>query len=209
MLLYSVGILAALYVAAVLVWVYVVQNVETPAYEVVRQDGAVEVRDYPELVAAEVQTAGARQPAVSAGFRPLARYIFASERPGEKIAMTAPVTQEPAGGGTGSAPIPDGVPKERRWTVRFIMPSKYGLDDLPATGDDTVKLSRIPAARRAAIRFSGVASDDLLDRKTGELLAWAEANGVRLTGAPTFAYYNDPWTPGFLRRNEVLFDVRQ
>jgi hypothetical protein len=28
-----------------------------------------------------------------------------------------------------------------------------------------------------------------------------------VVGAPTYAYYNDPFTPGPLRRNEVIFDV--
>jgi hypothetical protein len=27
-------------------------------------------------------------------------------------------------------------------------------------------------------------------------------------GEPTFAYYNDPFTPGFLRRNEILYEVK-
>ena len=55
--------------------------------------GDFELRDYPPLVVAEITTAGGRQQGLSSGFGPLARYIFAKERGGERIAMTAPVQQ--------------------------------------------------------------------------------------------------------------------
>jgi hypothetical protein len=33
------------------------------------------------------------------------------------------------------------------------------------------------------------------------------ARAIDATGEPTYAYYNDPFTPGFLRRNEVMIEV--
>ena len=36
---------------------------------------------------------------------------------------------------------------------------------------------------------------------------WLAGKGLTPVGAPTFAYYNDPFTPGFLRRNEILYDL--
>jgi hypothetical protein len=151
------------------------------------------LRAYPPLVVAEVTRTGTRDQAVRAGFGPLARYIFAQERGGEKIAMTAPVTQTAEGGS---------------WTVRFIMPSDYSLDRLPKPSGADVKLTELPAARRAAIRFSGWWSDPLFTEKNAELLAWMAKHGLSPVGEPTFAYYNDPFTPGFLRRNEILYEVK-
>ncbi len=84
------GGLVLLGLVAMAVFVFYVQNVETPVYRVVAQEGDFEVRDYPPLVVAEVRRQGPRQ----AGFGPLARYIFAEERGGERISMTAPVTQQ-------------------------------------------------------------------------------------------------------------------
>lgn len=176
-------------------WIYVSSTVEEPPFREAARDGDFAVRDYPALVVAEIERAGARREAVRAGFGPLAAYIFARERPGEKIAMTAPVTQEPAGEGT--------------WTVRFVMPEGRGLDDLPApNATGQVALRRLEPSRRAVVRFSGVADDESLARQTRRLEAWIAAQGLTPAGAPpVFAYYNDPMTPGFLRRNEVMIEV--
>ncbi len=169
-------------------------SVEKPPYESVMLDGDFELRDYAEQVVAEVTTTGARQQAVSAGFRPLAGYIFAKERAGDKIAMTAPVTQTPGDGG--------------EWVVRFIMPSQYTLETLPKPAGSQVRLETLPPRRMAAVRFSGVATDALIAEQELRLVTWMEARGLSPTDTPTYAYYNDPFTPGFLRRNEVLVPVQ-
>ena len=178
----------------VLFWFVQTRNVEIARYTLVESDGSMEIRDYPALTVAEVTRTGTRDQAVRSGFGPLARYIFARERQGEKIAMTAPVTQ-----------ISDG----NAWTIQFIMPSGYSLQNLPRPAGTDVRLREIPPARRAAIRFSGWWSDELFKEKDAALREWLQGKGVEVTGTPVFAYYNDPFTPGFLRRNEILYDLTQ
>ncbi|MEM1298952.1 MAG: heme-binding protein, partial [Pseudomonadota bacterium] len=136
-----IGIAAGAFLLAACGFIYMTSNVPTPAYTVVETAGEIELRDYPELIVAEITTRGTRGEAVRAGFSPLAGYIFAKEREGEKIAMTAPVTQQ-AGGGDA-------------WTVQFIMPEGYTLENLPRPAGSTVRLDSEPPMRRAAIRFSG------------------------------------------------------
>lgn len=192
MLLYMVlGVLAALMVLVV-VWYVQTRNVETARYEVLESDGDIEIRAYPALVVAEVTRTGPRDQAVRSGFGPLARYIFAKERDGEKIAMTAPVTQKEDGG---------------TWTIQFIMPSTYDLERLPKPADPDVQLRELPPVHRAAIRFSGWWSDELFKAKDATLREWLASKGITPSGTPTFAYYNDPFTPGFLRRNEILYEL--
>jgi SOUL heme-binding protein len=212
MLRLAIGCLTTLVVLAVLgmgVWVYVVNNVEQPEYRVVRQDGAVEIRDYPALVVAEVSRQGDRKTAISAGFRSLAGYIFAKDRGGETIAMTAPVTQQ-------RVPITMGAPVTQArekgsegdgWVVRFIMPAQHTLATLPRPKSQDVRLRSVGPARRAAIRFSGVATDRLLATKEDRLRDWLGAQGLQASAGSTYAYYNDPFTPGPLRRNEVIIDL--
>lgn len=193
MLYFGLALLAVI-VGFALFWYIQTRNVEIARYQVIETDGAMEIRDYPPLTAAEVTRSGSRDTAVRSAFGSLAGYIFAKDRSGEKIAMTAPVTQTMSGD---------------TWTVRFIMPSSYSLDRLPKPSGADVRLVELPAARRAAIRFSGWWSDALFEEKNAALLAWMAAKGLEAEGTPTLAYYNDPFTPGFLRRNEVLYDVKQ
>jgi hypothetical protein len=61
----------------------------------------------------------------------------------------------------------------------------------------------------AAVSFSGRWTDDRFDRFARQLDAWARARGLAPVGPPEYAYYNDPFTPGFLRRNEVLLPVAE
>lgn len=178
------------------------RNVEQPPYASVVLDGDFELRDYPDLTVAEVTTTGGRQQAVRSGFGPLAGYIFAKERGGDKIAMTAPVTQT-------RTPGREGEDEGGEWVVRFIMPSEYTLDTLPRPAGSSVRLQTLPARRMAAVKFSGVADDALIAEQEARLMAWMTTQGITPTDTPTYAYYNDPFTPGFMRRNEVMVPVNK
>lgn len=56
-------------------------------------------------------------------------------------------------------------------------------------------------------QFSGLARPDEVQAQSTPLLAWAWARGLRATGPVTLAQYNPPWTPWFLRRNEVMVEM--
>lgn len=200
------GGLALLVVAGAAFVVYA-QDVEMPEYRLVEQDGPYEVRDYPAMVVAEVGRPGARRDALRAGFGSLARYIFASERPGPKIAMTAPVTQQRRERIPMTAPVTQSQGTGGDWTVRFIMPSKYSLADLPEPVGDGVRLEEVPAQRRAALRFTGKASDEVMAEKEAALREWLVKHDLQATGPAVYAYYDGPMTPWFLRRYEVLIDI--
>lgn len=193
LILIAAGTIAALSVAAVAAWVAVAWTVETPPYSVAEKAGDIELRDYPAMRVAEVVRHGPRREAVRQGFSPLAGYIFAREREGETISMTAPVTQVR---GEGNA-----------WSVQFIMPAQYSLDRLPAPASADISLHEWPARRMAAIRFGGVATDESIAEAETRLRDWMATQGLDAAAAPLYAYYNDPLTPGFLRRNEVLIPV--
>ncbi len=194
MVVWGLGIVALLAIGALGTWVYVAHNVETPVYIVMERDGAIEIRAYPALLAAEVTRDGERDAAVRAGFRPLANYIFGKDRAaaGASIAMTAPVTQTRTGG---------------QWAVRFLMPDGYTAETLPSPGGPDVRIVEVPAARVATIRFSGRWIDAPIAANEAALRAWLVARGHPAEGPATYAYYNDPFTPGFLRRNEVMIDL--
>lgn len=188
---------------------------EEPSYTVSLKEGAFEVRNYPALVAAQVTVTGSRGEAGNAGFRLLAAYIFGGNTRKQSIAMTAPVVQAPAAAKPDSetiamtAPvIQSGVPGQPgEWTVRFIMPSGYTLETLPTPNDARVQLQVLPPTRFAAVTFSGLARDDEVTRQTDALKTYMTSHGLQATGLPALARYNPPWTPWFMRRNEVLISL--
>lgn len=171
---------------------------ETPEYEVERRIGAVEIRRYQPYVVAETDVRGSLERAGTGGFRRLAGYIFGGNRAATggstKIAMTTPVTQERVGD---------------EFRVRFMMPSEYDLESLPTPNDDRVRLERVGARRLAAIRYSGRWSQAGYERHLAELEEVLAANGLTASGEPVWARYDPPWTPWFLRRNEVLVAVEE
>jgi hypothetical protein len=206
----GVGLAGVLIICLLVVgaWVYYTSNVEQPKYDVVEIDGAIELRDYPKLIVAEVTTEGDRRSSVRSGFRPLANYIFAQEEAGDKIEMTAPVTQQ-RNKIAMTAPVTQSRSKtaEQQWVIGFIMPSKYTMQTLPSPTNSDVRLTTVPPTRKAAIRFSGVATDALIAEQEKKLKAWLVGRDLTPEGGAIYAYYNDPFTPGPLRRNEVLFDL--
>ncbi len=186
-------------------WMRATASVETPDYAVERTDGALELRRYPPMVLASLRREGDRQGAVGGAFRPLADYIFAKDRGGEKITMTAPVVQEPEKIPM-TAPVVQEPDAGDAWTVSFIMPAGRTPADLPDPAGD-VTLRELPGRRMAAIRFSGRWTDANFAAHAARLTSWVEAQGLTPKGPVEYAYYNDPFTPWFLRRNEVLVEV--
>lgn len=184
--------------------------IEEPSFAVEARAGAFEIRDYAPMIVAEVTTSGGREAAINDGFQLLAEYIFGGNTPKAKIAMTAPVTQSAARGEkiAMTAPVTqsgDGA----SWIVRFVMPKSYALDALPQPNNPAVRLLREPGARMAVVRFSGGGGTRALDAKTAELEAFIAARGEIAIGPATYAFYDPPWTPPFLRRNEVMIPLRR
>jgi len=183
--------------------------VEQPKYRVEKDYGSFEVRVYESAIVAETVVTGAFGDGTNEGFRRLAGYIFGANDGARKIAMTAPVGAEPARGtkiamtaSVGSEKVPDG------WIVTFTMPSSLTMKALPAPDDARVRLRELPSRRVAAVRFSGTWGVERFETIATTLAADAKGEGLRpAKGPPVFARYDPPWTPWFLRRNEVLIPL--
>jgi len=152
------------------------------------------------------QNAGERDKAISEGFRTIADYIFGNNLSSQKVVMTAPVTQQASEKIAMTAPVTQqGI--GNTWQVRFVMPASYTMDTLPKPKNPAVKLKEVEAKRFAVIRFSGMAGEDSLKRHTDELEAYLRSKNLQSLSAPTYAFYNPPWTLPLLRRNEVMIEV--
>lgn len=184
--------------------------VEEPTYRVLERREAFEVRVYAPVVVAETSVAGEFGPAGNEAFRLLAGYIFGGNGGGKKIAMTAPVVTEPRGGTRIAMTAP--VAQERRgesWVVSFTMPSEWTLESLPVPDDPRVTLREVGPRRVAAVSFSGTWGVERFEEKTRELLDEIGKAGLVPASPPVYARYDPPWTPWFLRRNEILVPLAE
>jgi len=184
--------------------------IEEPLYTIREQEGNVEIRDYPALIAAEVTVSGERFAAATSGFRLLAAYIFGGNQRHQQINMTAPVIQAQATEELipMTAPVTQTAFGEGQWIIRFMMPRLYSLDTLPTPDDQRVHLLTLPPTRFAVIRFSGLAKEPDIEKKTSELNAFIAFHHLTCSGSPTLARYNPPWTLWFMRRNEIMIQVQ-
>ena len=166
---------------------------ETAAYSSVRTDGAFEVRDYPELTVASTVMDPARRDKDDRFMR-LFRYIDGSNAKSEKIAMTTPVFMTEKAGAA---------------EMQFVVPAAVAQTGAPKPSAAEVKVVRRPAQRCAVHRFSGPQSKESEAAARVRLTEWMAKHGLQPTGEPFFAYYDPPWTPGPMRRNEVLIPVKK
>lgn len=185
------------------------ETVEEPAYEILGNVGDVEIRQYGSRLAAEADMAPGD--GVDAGqysaFMALAGFIFAQNREGPEVAMTAPVAIETAPEQIAmTAPVAM-EPGEEGRVMRFFMPAKYTIDTLPKPGDDRVRILTVPAQTLAVLRFSGEATDAQVASQTAKLLEALAGSDWRPIAEPGLFGYDPPMTPPEQRRNEVFVEV--
>lgn len=190
---------------------------EEAKYDVLRADGAFELRRYAPKIVAQTIVNGDFSEVGNKGFRRLAGYIFGDNETTKKIAMTAPVNLAAANDNMATtapvnrASINEKVNAEhsvKNWRMTFTMPSSFTAKTLPEPNNEQVVLREEPAIVMATVRYSGTWSQSRYQEHEKKLRAWIEDNGLKITGAPVFARYNSPFTLWLLRRNEVLIPVQ-
>jgi DNA gyrase inhibitor GyrI len=201
-----IWLLAGIVILAALLTGPIMSNVELAKYDVSETHGAIEIRDYAPMIVAEVSVSGDRKKAIGDGFRLIADYIFGNNISSQKVAMTAPVIQQPSEKIAMTAPVTQ-QGGEGLWQVRFVMPSSHTMESLPKPNSPDVVLKEVAGKRFAVIRFSGRAKTKSLEERTKDLQAFIENKQLQAISEPTYAFFNPPWTLPFLRRNEVMIEI--
>ncbi len=183
---------------------------EEQQYTVVADHPGFELRRYDAHVVAEVLVESSHEGAGNRAFRSLAGYIGGKNHAGRSVAMTAPVTQQAAAGRTVAMTAPvvqretDG-PGEH--VVGFVMPAGETLETLPEPDDARVTLRAVPEELAAALTYSGRWTQPSYQEHVVLLRQAIAEAGLEIVGEPRWARFNPPWTPWFLRRNEVVIPV--
>lgn len=164
-------------------------SAESPAYRVVRADGDFEIREYPALRLAKTGMASD----MDGSFMRLFGYITGKNERSESIAMTTPVLIDR---------------KQGAGSMSFIVPQATLEKGAPQPKSEQVHIDDLAAGQFAVRRFKGTSKGKNEAAALTALRDWCSQQKLTTQGEPLFAYYDPPWTPSFLCRNEVLLRVK-
>jgi hypothetical protein len=189
-----------------------IRTTEEPNYAVLQQQDQFEVREYEALVIAETLVDEGFDDAGNIAFRRLFGYISGDNAKASEIAMTAPVMARDENRASGekismTAPV-TGEETTLGWRFAFVLPSQYTLASAPQPTNPDVRLSEVPARKVAVVRYSGSWSEKAYAENLKLLQQWMRQNRLQADSLPRVAGYDPPWTLPFLRRNEVMIDLK-
>ncbi len=167
---------------------------ESAPYKVIESDGNIEIREYPDLVLASTES-NFETRGNDGSFMRLFRYISGSNDADQKIEMTTPVFMEP------------GSP-ESKGRMGFVMPKVVAESGAPTPKASNVAIRKRVGGRFAVIRFSGVMDAKKAAAQEAKLREWLRTRGLQAEETSERAGYDAPFTPGPLRRNEVLIRLK-
>ena len=163
---------------------------ESAEYKVIESDGNIEIREYPDLMLAATDSKMDSQ-GRDGSFMRLFRYISGANEDDQKIAMTTPVFWV---GEVGKSDV----------SMGFVMPKEVAAEGVPEPKGEGVKIRKRQGGRFAVIRFSGRLDSQVAKEQEAKLREWMKSRGFEGESKAEAAGYDPPFTPGPLRRNEVL-----
>jgi DNA gyrase inhibitor GyrI len=161
---------------------------ESAPYKVVRSSGKFEVRDYPALAVAETPMVSSPDGSGSS-FNRLFRFITGGNEAKQRIAMTTPVFMSAS---------------DSNATMAFVLPAKLKTGGAPKPTDGSVTIRELEPGRFAVLRYRGARNAENEAESLHRLRIWMATEGLSALSSPVYGYFDPPWTPAFLRRNEVM-----
>ncbi len=162
-------------------------------YSVVSQHNGFEVRRYQKCVLVQAKQRGDFMAAGNRAFGSLLGYISGANANRQKIAMTAPVIQQPLASG--------------EHIISFVMPADFDIADVPVPQASILEIKEVPEHLTAAHGFRGSWSWEKFEAEGAQLLRAVAAAGLETSGSLYWSRFDPPFKPGFLKYNEVLIDL--
>jgi hypothetical protein len=182
---------------------------ERQGYDVLTRFPGFELRRYPAHLVAEVEVDSSFTDAGNRAFGLLVAFISGRNSTRGKVAMTAPVLQEQASTRIAmtSPVVQESGGQPGRQVVAFVMPAEFTVETLPTPSEPRIRVREIPTQLAAARTFTGRWSEQIYQNQLAELHGAVSQAGLAMIGQPRFARFDPPWTPWFLRHNEVVQPV--
>jgi hypothetical protein len=162
-------------------------------YNIIRKLDKVEIRLYDNLIIANIEGYG------DSGFNILFNYINGNNTIKVSLEMTAPVISQNI---EMTTPVLSG-----KDSIAFVIPEEYTLETTPKPNDKRIKIQKIPRRYVGALRFTGRWTSSNFEKKSKQLLEELKKANIKTKGTIFTMRYSGPFTPWFMRRNEVAIEV--
>jgi hypothetical protein len=167
--------------------------VKEAKYRPIKKLDKVEIRLYNKLVIAQVDGYG------DGGFNSLFNYISGDNTIKANLEMTSPVISQNI---EMTAPV-----LSEKDSIAFVLPEEYNLENAPTPNDERIKILEISERYVAALGFSGRWTTSNFTKKSKQLLEELRTSKIKAIGNVFSMRYSGPFTPWFLRRNEVATEI--
>ena len=165
---------------------------EEQSYSVLKTIDNIQIREYDPVIYATVSTDNEKSL-----FRILAGYIFGGNERNQKIAMTAPVHMHES--------LSE---KEKKYTMSFVMPSKYTMNDLSKPNDSRIVMEKVDKKKYAAITYSGYNNSSKFSLNSTKLRRVLDENNISYKDNPIYLGYDAPYKV-WGRKNDILFELSE
>ena len=166
---------------------------ESPKYQSKKHPSGFEIRNYSAMTVVSTKKEKSKTTKErDSRFMRLFKYIDKSNSKSEKIAMTTPVFMGVDG---------------NEGEMSFVLPQKVAAKGAPTPNSDAFYINKMNPTKFAAMRFRGKPSKE--NEAAKKLMKKIQDAGFSISknAKPIFAYYDPPWIPVFLRKNEVLIQI--
>jgi hypothetical protein len=172
---------------------------ESLQYTVEQTIGDIEIRNYPKFLIATVDST-----TDEGAFRVLFGYISGNNKSRQEVPMTVPVISTKGSHEEISMTTPV---ISTPGSFSFVMPSRYTIDTIPEPTDKRIRIVEVESKRLAVLGFKGRTNREKVDSKEAELTQILSEKDIKIIGEAFLMRYNSPFTPGFMRRNEIAVEI--
>lgn len=189
--------------------------IEEPKYTVSQKNDIYEIRNYDAYIVAKTTVTGTFDEMGNKAFGILFKYISGQNQKREKIKMTAPVIQENVNKQgekiAMTAPVMQEIDRSdpKSATYSFVMPEESDMKTLPIPLDKRIKLVEIAQKTVAVRTYSGGWGEEKYKKNEAILVNALKDAGIKTKGNTSFARYNSPFSLWFMRRNEIMIEVKK
>ena len=169
------------------------QKYKEPQFSLIEKMDNIEIRQYNEYVIAKTSIPLNNDKEENNMFMVLASYIFGENENKQNIPMTAPVTT---------------FKTENSYDMIFYMLDVDDIEDLPKPSGQDIVFEKFNLGKCAAISFSWFTNESKIEKYKTMLEKFIKENKYEQISPFMVNRYDPPWRLPFLRRNEILVQIK-